>query len=105
MKNPNEIVQKAKELHKTMSLRKTAKRLEELYGISINYRSVKRWTEPKKPRKYRTLAYTALPCPNCGSTNTRGHGYHETKAGLTPRRVCRGCGKYYTNFWGAPINK
>lgn len=50
----------------------------------------------KHPRKSR-LTYTVLPCSWCGSTDTRGFGHRKSKYGSTPIRICRTCGKIYTN--------
>ena len=53
-------------------------------------------TEPPKPRKCR-VAYTALPCSYCGSTNTRGFGYRKNTNKTIPIRWCRDCERKYTN--------
>ncbi len=47
--------------------------------------------------KKRSLEYTPFPCPVCGSTDTIGYGRRKTTIGLKPKRLCRKCGKCYTN--------
>jgi hypothetical protein len=47
--------------------------------------------------KKHALEYTPIPCPVCGSTDTVGYGRRKTNTGLKPKRLCRKCGKCYTN--------
>lgn len=47
----------------------------------------------KKP----PLDYVPVPCPVCGSTDTIGNGHRITNIGKKPKRICKKCGKGYTN--------
>jgi hypothetical protein len=47
--------------------------------------------------KKRALEYIPVPCPACGSTDTIGYGNRITNIGKKPKRICKKCGKSYTN--------
>lgn len=51
--------------------------------------------------KKTVLEYTPIPCPSCGSIDTVGYGKRRTNIGLKPKRLCKQCGKCYTNQEGA----
>lgn len=51
--------------------------------------------------KKAAIEYTPFPCPACGSIDTIGYGRRRTNTGIKPKRICRQCGKGYTNQKGA----